>query len=198
MLLSSCQQKTGPHQQPFSWFLLKIQLENCAVLYLMFTLLFLCLSLLSSRITHFLLGWHTFNVCSTTLKKKVFLFSVQKMMITIFKRCNLVKCSLIALQRRFGDSLLQTSRLSSKNSRSQELFASFFFCFKAKKCMWTDKLLFHQTKRDRKKREMTLTQEKVGYNRISKKPLQLTDLLIVHCSIFSEKIPKKAQVSVSF
>lgn len=54
--------------------------------------------------------------------------------------------------------------------------------------MWTDKLLFHQTKRDRKKREMTLTQEKVGYNRISKKPLQLTDLLIVHCSIFSEKI----------
>ena len=105
MLLSSCQQKTGPHQQLFSWFLLKIQLENCAVLYLMFTLLFLCLSLLSSRITHFLLGWHTFNVCSTTLnKKKVFLFSVQKMMI-IFKRCNLVKCSLIALQR-FGDSLL--------------------------------------------------------------------------------------------
>lgn len=186
MLLSSCQQKTGPHQQLFSWFLLKIQLENCAVLYLMFTLLFLCLSLLSSRITHFLLGWHTFNVCSTTLnKKKVFLFSVQKMMI-IFKRCNLVKCSLIALQR-FGDSLLQTSRLSSKNSRSQELFASFFL-LKAKKCMWTDKLLFHQTKRDRKKREMTLTQEKVGYNRISKKPLQLTDLLIVHCSIFSEKI----------
>ena len=91
-------------------------------------------------------------------------------------------------------------RLQDCQARTQEVKNSLlpFFCFKAKKCMWTDKLLFHQTKRDRKKREMTLTQEKVGYNRISKKPLQLTDLLIVHCSIFSEKIPKKAQVSVSF